>query len=211
MTDHPDLEALERGEAEEHVASCEECKKELAWLRAERDLFARRREQEAGAPTAALWRKVEERVARRGRSGGRLALVAVALTAAAVIVVTVWPRGEERIVVAPPAPALGPDALTTAPPSPTKDDLEASLDRAEAAYVQAVAELEADYRARRAALDPAAAARLDARFAAVHRTMDEARAAAGRDHEGRVRALQAYRQVVHGLQAEANSIAEERP
>jgi hypothetical protein len=216
MKDHPDLEALERGElaaepaaeAEAHLAECEACRRERAWLRAERDLFAGRREG-AGAPPAALWRGVEERVARRRRGTGRLALVAVALSAAAVIVVTVWPRGGEQDPVAVKAPDA---ALPPAPAAPAPaGDLEAALDRAETAYLQAVAELEADYRARRATLDPALAQRLDARFAAVHRTLDEARAQAGDDVESRMRALHAYRQVVHGLQAEANFIAEERP
>src|SRR5216683_3033642 len=78
MDAHPQaelLEALARGRSAEgaaagelegaaaHVATCVECARELSWLRAERELLARRAEAQPALPPA-LWEGVAARLAR---------------------------------------------------------------------------------------------------------------------------------------------------
>lgn len=71
MSTHIDIESLEALAAEQtvansaliaaHVESCDECRDELAWLRAERALFSQR--AEAQGDVDHLWRGVEEKLA----------------------------------------------------------------------------------------------------------------------------------------------------
>jgi hypothetical protein len=96
-------------------------------------------------------------------------------------------------------------------PSAAPASLDQALDDAEAAYRRAVDDLETSYRAQRGTLDAATARRLDARFAAAHAGLADARRLAGEDPEGRVQALRAYGRVIRALQSEANAVAEARP
>jgi hypothetical protein len=72
MSTHIDIESLEALAADEaiangalvasHLASCDECSEELAWLRSERALFSQRAEQVGDAEH--LWDGVAEKIAR---------------------------------------------------------------------------------------------------------------------------------------------------
>src|SRR5207249_7430277 len=73
MMSRCDLEALEAlamgeldearaAEVEAHAAGCASCKRELEWLRAEREVVSRRAAGESPVP-AELWRGIEARIA----------------------------------------------------------------------------------------------------------------------------------------------------
>src|SRR5205085_479176 len=104
MSAHVELEALETlalggsaPEAERHVAQCAECARELAWLKAERALLARR----PSRPVGHLWAEIEKRLQapgdrlqaksqRRGpRWAWRTAVAAAGVAAAAVLLIVV--------------------------------------------------------------------------------------------------------------------------
>src|SRR5258708_7743729 len=93
---------LERARAgEQHVASCESCRRELAWLRTERQLLEGRAE-EASRLAPEVWRGVAERIAprepawREWLSRARVRLVGGGLalaTAAAALMLYARPMG----------------------------------------------------------------------------------------------------------------------
>ena len=65
MTGHPEMDELEllaagqgADELQQHVAACAECAREVAWLKAEKALFARR----AQPDVSQLWSGVEARL-----------------------------------------------------------------------------------------------------------------------------------------------------
>src|SRR5262249_45429016 len=145
-----DLLALARGElppseareVEEHAAECADCKRELAWLRAERSLF---RGIAAELPSH-VWQGIERRIIiareerperRRGWLGG--GGVAAAFAAAAALIVFVWGHGL-------PVGRHAAPASSTAQPTPAPDGLPPSqvLDAAEREYVAAIDMLEND-------------------------------------------------------------------
>ncbi|HZS41695.1 MAG TPA: hypothetical protein VFF06_32920 [Polyangia bacterium] len=76
---------------EAHARACERCRRELEWLRAERELMQRR--AAAAPPQQRLWRGIERRIAETPRRSalGRMALPAL-MAAAATFAVIWWSR-----------------------------------------------------------------------------------------------------------------------
>ncbi|HET7785949.1 MAG TPA: hypothetical protein VFL36_08250 [Myxococcales bacterium] len=188
-----DLEALAAGElpdpqaveTEDHAAHCEECGRELSWVRAERALFARR----PSPPTAHLWAGIEGRLRHPRRlphwaSRMRVALVA-AVAAAAVLLFAVRPHpvqpvATQTVKTAQRArPAVDPKTL-------------AALDRAEADYRDAARILEAEYERVRPQLDPALAQRWDETLTRARAQLGESRSVASNDVNARMRVLDGY-------------------
>ena len=90
MTTHPDIEALESGIADalQHAAGCAECARELAWLKAERALMARRPQPK----TDHLWAGIEKQIARRAHRphwAWRASVAAAGLAASAAMLLVV--------------------------------------------------------------------------------------------------------------------------
>src|SRR5262249_23552648 len=114
MTSQCDREALEglalgelggaRGrEVEAHAASCASCKRELEWLRAERELMARRAAQAQPLP-AELWQRIESRISPEApRRASRMAWLGPAIVgAAAAAVLLVFLHKRQPVAVHPP-------------------------------------------------------------------------------------------------------------
>jgi len=111
MSDHvtfEELDALCSGElppelgsqVEDHARRCPSCGHELAWLRAERDLVARRAAK-APALDESIWQKVEKRAyapipLRRGRQTLVGAVVAVSAAAALAVIALDKAEGDYR-------------------------------------------------------------------------------------------------------------------
>jgi anti-sigma factor RsiW len=85
------LDGARAAEVTAHAAGCDDCARELEWLRAERELFARRAASAGAPPAQRLWRGIERRIAETPRRSAfsRLALPAV-LAAAAALAVVAW-------------------------------------------------------------------------------------------------------------------------
>jgi hypothetical protein len=190
-----ELEAVARGEIqgaavipiEAHVSGCADCARELAWLRAERELLARR----PAPSTAHLWPGVAARLRhprRRPHWAWRVAVAAGAgAAAAAVLLVALRPRPapvapQQQAQVAPrerPPRAIDPKTL-------------AALDRAEADYRDAAKVLEAEYDRLRPRLDPELARRWDETLTRARAQLGESRAVAENDVNARMRVLDGY-------------------
>lgn len=221
MCSTEELEALVAGtlppeaaaRVEAHVADCAACRDELAWLRAEAALMARRRERQA-APSPALWQGIADRLARpavpadlpgrrpapvRVRRWGLGARVAYGglLAAAAAALVLVSRPGQRHVV-----PRDLRDAGSTAPAVAARQKLPAAvaLDRAEREYLDAARVLEAEYRAERSRLPASVAERYDRTLAETRTRIADARATAGNDVEGRMVVLDGYDQYLRSLQ-----------
>jgi len=190
-----DLEAVALGEAPErsreeiaaHVAQCGDCARELAWLRAEKALLARR----PSPATAHLWPAVAARLQhprQRPHWAIRAALAAGAVAAAAAVLVAVF-----RPVHAP-VPAPRPEQVARAErPRPAIDAKTlAALDRAEADYRNAAKVLEAEYERLRPQLDPDLARRWDETLTRARTQLGESRAVAADDVNVRMRVLDGY-------------------
>src|SRR2546430_4514952 len=168
MSDHvtfEELDALCSGElppelgtqVEDHARRCPSCGRELAWLRAERGLVARRAAK-TPALDESIWRKIEERAyapipLRRGRQ--TLVGAIVAVSAAAALAVIVRPAPPRVVGLGGPDAAL--QAETAGPPAPAA----LALDRAEGDYRSALTVLEAEYARSREKLDPRTQQRWD--------------------------------------------------
>lgn len=231
MTGQHDLEALERlaaGEAagaeadaaEAHVAGCDECKEELAQLRAERRMFADRAARQEALPPG-LWRRVEARVApvtvstRRSGRGGWAAVGLVLAAAAGIVAVVSTSReqpGTGSPLAALDAVGPGPRSRQTAPAEPAPADAAvASLDRAEHEYQAALDAIEADFMAKRDKLPPALAARYDEMFRSARQRLAAVRAAAGDDVYARVEVIDAYATHVRKLMIAVRDLQEVSP
>ena len=192
------LDAEAKARVEAHVAGCVECREELAWLRAEAELMARRR---AAAPEVRpeIWQGIAERLARpeaapvppqphqttpvrvrRWSLGARVAYGGLVAAAAAAVVVATWP-GQVRHV---------PDDLGHAPSIAARKKLapDAALDKAEREYLDAAKVLEAEYAAERNRLPPSVAERYDRMLQKTRTQVADARAQAGSDVDGGHRA-----------------------
>ena len=201
MSAHVELELLETlsqgghaPEAEAHVAACAECARELAWLKAERAMIARRPTPDVSH----LWAEIEKRIEapqpvvsrRRGPHWAwRTAVAATGVAAAAVLLLVVR--------VKPPAlPVQAPSPVATAAPReeyhPDPKAL-AALDRAEADYREAAKILEAEYDRLRPHMDPKLAARWDETLIRARANLGEARSAvAAQDINARMQVLDGY-------------------
>jgi hypothetical protein len=220
---HPDIEALEalamgKGAAESasHVEQCAECAREVAWLRAERALIARRPAVKAGH----LWAGIEQRISRNfgdtklnssrlSRFGrveyhvpaiphwARRIGVGAASVAAAAAVVLIFLRTRPPQIAQQPG---GPSAVASQSGDAPKPREEyrpdpktlAALDRAEADYRDAAKILEAEYDRMRPHLDPKLAKRWDETLTRAHTQLGEARAVAGNDVNARMQVLDGY-------------------
>ena len=214
MSGHPSVEELEAMSAQTvaHVAQCDACAREVAWLRAERALLSRR-----PAPLVQqLWAGVEERVrpqasglrpqgwgvgpqrsgvegsGPRPRWGRRAAFSAAGVAAAAAVLLFALRPG------AVPVAAQGPLAQAPAPPAAPREEFRpdpkalAALDRADADYRDAAKVLEDEYDRLRPLLDPALAKRWDETLSRAHTQLGEARKVAGDDVNARMQVLDGY-------------------
>lgn len=205
------LEADEAAAVEAHVRGCEACAREAAWLKAEAELFARRRQEQAPL-SPELWRGVEERLAagslatpvepvplKRARLRWTVALP-FAMAAAAALLVLVRPT--------PPLVSRAPNeardqAPGARPPPPDRgrddqrkrDDQrqrgEDALTRAEDQDREAIAALEAEYQRRHPDRW--------ARVSQVHAKLDVELAHARGDVDTRMALLDGYEEYLHSL------------
>jgi hypothetical protein len=216
MCSMEDLEALVAGRldadaaarVQAHADACASCKDELAWLRAEAELMARRR---AAAPEVRpeIWQGIAERLARpataavspraatpvrvrRWGLGARVAYGGLVAAAAAAVVVATWP-GQVRNV---------PADLGHAPSLAVHKKLapDVALDRAEREYLDAARVLEAEYQSERDRLPPSVAERYDRMLVKTRTQVADARAQAGSDVDGRMVVLDGYAEYVRSLQ-----------
>lgn len=183
MTSRCDLEALEAlalGELDQasaqnvqaHVAQCASCKRELEWMRAERELIARRDEP---APVA-LWQGIEARIAPKRERRWAWVGGAVALAAAAALFI-VWrqPNHQPMVQFAPDAGVIG--------KSHKKLDPKVAIDNAEKEYEQAISVMEKEIREKRPGVKlPPLPAKVE-----------------GSDPEARLAALDGYANYMHSL------------
>jgi putative zinc finger protein len=192
MTSRCDMEALEAlalgeldearaREVEAHAADCASCKRELEWLRAERELMSRRAADQEPVPPE-LWRGIEARIAPPAQQqshrwvwvGG-----AVAIAAAAALLL-VWRQ--------PPKYVLMPDAGAPAHKH-HKLDPKTAIDNAEREYAQAISVMEAEVRKKRP----------DVKLEEWSDKVKKARELAGNDPEARLAVLDGYASYMHSL------------
>jgi len=198
------LSPAEARDATAHAADCVTCAGELAWARAEAELFsspARR-----SRVPAHVWQGVErrivvaaERLERRRRmwaGGGALA----SLAAAAAALVVLWQDPTQR--------ALLLDGGSSAAGGAPVVEVTNTLDKAEAEYAKAIQVLEADWETRRAGMAPERAARVDSELSQLRTLMTENRTLAGVDPEGRRRALRTYSAYMRTMKA---AVLEDEP
>lgn len=206
-----------------HLRGCAVCLRELAWLRAELRLVARRKDGQGPLPPA-LWDAIAARLP-AGKSGGaprpgaagpaprfrparalgrrpRLAagLAASAAAAAAVVVLAVRPASRDAgsLGTGDEVAAVGPSAASDDLPSP---GVARALDRAEIDTQAAARVLETEVRARRINLDASTAGGWDESLASARGQLDSARALAGDDVEARMRVLDGYAVYLRSLRA----------
>jgi len=209
MSDHvtfEELDALSSGElppelgsqVEDHARRCPSCGRELAWLRAERELIARRAAK-TPAIDKSIWQKVEARVyapipLRRGRQ--TLVGAIVAVSAAAALAVIVRPaRLPQGPGIAAPDAAVQNDELAVVPPAPAVN----ALDKAEGDYRSALTVLEAEYARSREKFDPRTKERWDRAVSRARVQLADASVAAAPDVNARMRVLDGYAAVVRSL------------
>ncbi|HEX4458903.1 MAG TPA: zf-HC2 domain-containing protein [Polyangia bacterium] len=217
-----ELEALVAGTLDEataarvqaHAEVCDECKEELAWLRAEAELMTRRRES-APAPSAELWDGIQARVANppvaavapsqpRWSWGARIAYGGLIVAAAAAVVLVTVPglkpfnrelANLETMVAHKPQPQLAP-----APTVRKKESPGTTFDRAEAEYRDAAAVLEKEYQQERSKLPAPIAEQYDHMLHKTRTQIADARQAAGTDVDGRMVVLDGYADYLRSLQ-----------
>ncbi|HXN55648.1 MAG TPA: hypothetical protein VN874_05225 [Myxococcales bacterium] len=222
-----------------HLRECAACARELAWLRAELLLVARRREAQGPLP-ASLWQGILARVSPQAGGAGHSSSSAVA-RASRPRTSAPWAAGRPvRWMFAPGRRAraafalaaataaavvlvlaLRPRAVGTGATGSTdgvalRDDLPdpsvgRALDRAEGDSRAAAGVLETEYRAGRSNLDAATARSWDKSLAAARSQLDSARALAGNDVEARMRILDGYAVYLRSLRAVVVSSEEAAP
>lgn len=201
MTRHPTLEELEAAalgedanpEPAAHAATCAECARELAWLRAEAELV-RRRPQPAVRP--GIWEGIDARIhapiplshARRWR---RVAGAAAAIAAAAALAVVV--RAPGRRAFDGSDAGVPEEAIAAVDPKAQQ-----ALDRAAGDYRTALGVLEQEYVRARDRLDARTQKRWDSSFARA-RSLIDASAQARNDPDERVRLLDGSALMVRSL------------
>jgi negative regulator of sigma E activity len=209
------LEALVAGELDEpeatrvlaHAERCDECKAELAWLRAEAELMTRRR-QTAQAPGPAMWEGINERLAnppmaaaepvQRWGWGARIAYGGLIVAAAAAVVLVTMPGVKLfNRELRDSSTAL---MHTTAMAPRKKVAPEVTFDRAEAEYRDAAAVLEAEYKQERSRLPAPVAEQYDRMLKKTRTQVADARQAAGSDVDGRMVVLDGYAEYLRSLQ-----------
>jgi hypothetical protein len=202
-----DAAALARVQA--HVAACDACQRELAWLRTEAELMARRRAVEPEVRPE-IWQEIAARLARpaaaaapaqpssapvrvrRWSLGARVAYGGLLAAAAAAVIVATWPGQMHNM----PAD-LGHAPLVAAR---KKVAPEVALDKAEREYLDAAKVLEAEYQLERNRLPPSVAERYDRMLEKTRTQVADARVQAGSDVDGRMVVLDGYAEYVRSLQ-----------
>jgi anti-sigma factor RsiW len=194
-------------ELEAHVAACPRCRDELAWLRAEAELMARRRATQA-APAASQWDAIAARIQppapapevsrlsslpRRWRWGTRVAYGLAAAAAAALLYVGAHDLDRGVTIIGSRSP-------TELEPPHKKLSPDAALDGAEREYQAAASVLEGEYKRERDRLPPQVALRYDRMLEKTRTRVVEARADAGNDVDGRMVVLDGYAEYVRSLQ-----------
>jgi hypothetical protein len=217
------LEADERARLWAHVDECATCRDEVAWLRAEAELMARRRGREKDVPDA-LWPAIADRLARpspptstttaatastaatatrpvrrrRWGWGARVAYGGLLTAAAAAVVIATWPG---QIHMLPPDLGHAPSAAVKKKVQP-----DVALDQAEREYLDAAKVLEAEYQASRDRLPPSLAEQYDRMIKKTRTRVAEARAQAGNDVDGRMVVLDGYAEYLRSLQSIVSDI-----
>jgi len=184
-----------------HVAQCAECTREVAWLRAEQALIARRPAVTAGH----LWAGIEQRISQAGEVKPRLFRphwarrigLGAASVAAAAAVVLIFLRTRLPQIVQQPGGSSAVASQSSGAQKPREEyrpdpKTLAALDRAEADYRDAAKILEAEYDRLRPNLDPKLARRWDETLTRAHTQLGEARAVAGNDVNARMQVLDGY-------------------
>ena len=235
MSAHPPVEELEAltAEAAAHVAQCETCAREVAWLRAEKALVARR----PAVAVAGLWEGVASRLQasglrlqavriepeasvrglsrRRVRWARRVGVAATGVAAAAAVVL--FALRPKAVPVAAQAPVAGVWQAPVSAQAAQRDDFRpdpkalAALDRAEADYRDAAKVLEAEYNRLRPQLDPALAKRWDETLSRAHTQLGEARVVAGDDVNARMQVLDGYAGYLRSLRNVVRQSGEANP
>jgi hypothetical protein len=207
-----ELEALALGElapdraapVEAHARSCLECARELTWLRAERELLARRPAPE----TSHLWSGVAARLRhprRRPHWAWRIAVAGAGVAAAAAVLLVVLHPSP------PPLPAQQPQVARRQPRSPIDPKTLAALDRAERDYGDAAKVLEEEYGRLRPRLDPELARRWDETLTRARAQLGESRAVAADDVNARMRVLDGYAGYLRALRDVVQESEEANP
>ena len=214
---HLDQETLERlaeggsctaGDAL-HGKACSECRNELAWIKAEKALFARR----AQPDVSALWAGVEARIpkpqpakvvslaSRRPRWQRPVAAFASVAAAAAVVLFVIHPKAivQAPTVIAQQQPAQASPVQAQRPHQHLDPKTLAALDTAETDYRHAASVLEAEYETLRPKLDPALAKRWDETLTRARTQLGESRAVAEGDVRARMRVLDGYAEYLRSL------------
>src|SRR5262249_9349626 len=175
-----ELDSARAREVEAHAAGCASCKRELEWLRAERELMSRRAAQAAPVP-ADLWRRIEARihVAPVRRTSHWASVGGAVVIAAAAAMLLVFSRKPVPI-------AHQPDAGV---PARRDKDPKRALDDAEKEYQQAIAIMEADIHRMRP----------DVNLEMMHKKVLVDSANAGDDCEARLARLDGYATYMHSL------------
>ncbi len=183
--------------SEAHVADCAECGREVAWLRAEQALIARR----PAAKVEHLWAGVESRLSQdaarprffRPRWARRIG-VSLASAAAAAALVLIFLRTRPAQIAQQGGSSAVASNGAKAPREEYRPDPRAlaAIDRAEADYRDAARVLEGEYDRLRPRLDPELAKRWDETLTRAHTQLGEARAVAGDDVNARMQVLDGY-------------------
>jgi anti-sigma factor RsiW len=199
-----ELEPARAKEIEAHAGSCAACARELALLRAEQGLFARRPQPSIDT----LWPGVAARIAREPRihrphwAARRISLAAAGAAAAAALLFTLRPAA----ITAP----FVPEATASESKRAIADAL-ATLDRAETDYRRAAAVLESEYAAARKNLDPELARRCDETLARARNNLGDARTLAAQDVNARLRVLEGYAGYLRSLRSVVEQSQEANP
>lgn len=208
MSGHPLVEELETlpltAGVAAHVAQCDACARELAWLRAERALLSRR----PAPPVQQLWAGIEARLSdqprlRRAHWARRIGFSAAGVAAAAAVVLLALRPG--------PAPVAAPPNVAQRDDFRPDPKALAALDRAETDYRDAAKVLEAEYDRLRPQLDPALARRWDETLSRAHTQLGEARAVAGDDVNARMQVLDGYAGYLRSLRNVVQQSEEANP
>jgi hypothetical protein len=193
------LGAEEAATLSAHVKTCDECRRELEWLKVEQNLMVERATRTEVSDD--LWRRVEEKLTTvspmplRARRWAAMpfALGTAAVAAAVLMVLFVGPPPVLR-----PSPFEGREQR---PRPAATDDAAQVLTDAEHAYEQAAATLEKRYASEKNHLRPDDARRVDDALQRTRAQVAEARALAPHDPEARLALLDGYADYVHSLQS----------
>jgi hypothetical protein len=209
MTVHDHLEALRDGtladglerELRSHLEACDECRADLAWLKAERQLMTERVARGLAPDVAWLWAGIERRLgeptlgAPPRRQVRHLPWLAGPMLAAAAAMVAMFIGPRAYFVPEQQAPAARAQAAA-------KRDPKTALAKAETEVAAAAGVLEQRYLAERDRLGPGRTVAIEAIYEQSRARLAEAKTvlAAQTDVPQRLAYLEGYSSYVHTLQ-----------